>query len=86
MTLIECPLCGGHGCEKCDNGQFQLCECPYEYIGGDMVETFNLASMCGKGDWPVSGGLLDQSSWFLKVVHMLRNDIANIENEKLEQR
>lgn len=59
-----------------------ISECPREYVGGEMIHAINLASMCGGGDWPVAGGLLDQSSWFVSLKQHCRNERSKLEAEE----
>lgn len=50
-----------------------------------MIEAINLASMSGGGDWPVTGGLMDQSAWFLQLKQALDSDQNQIEAEQMEE-
>lgn len=85
---IECPICdgagnlGGHPCPHCVEGYFTLMGCPARYIGGDLIRAMNIAGMCGSGDWPVAGGLADQSAWFLNMKQTLSNEEAKIEKDQ----
>jgi len=54
-------------------------------IGSELTEAINLAGMCGGGDWPVSGGLLAQSAWFISLKQMLDSERNQIENGKREE-
>lgn len=38
-----------------------------------------------KGDWPVSGGLLEQSAWFFSFTQLLESTQNKIDNERLER-
>lgn len=38
--------------------------------------------MCGQGDWPVEGGLANQSNWFLQLQQRLISDSNLIESER----
>ena len=88
---IECVVCDGRGmigsvvCKDCEGGHFVLSECPRQTIGQELTEAINLAGMCGKGDWPVAGGLLDQSAWFIDLKQMLERERTQIENSKKEE-
>ena len=88
---IECPVCNGTGigrygsCDHCTDGHFLLGDCPREIIGSEMIEAINLASMCGQGDWPISGGLLNQSAWFLALKQQLDSEQSKIESEQVEK-
>jgi len=50
-----------------------------------MAAAVNMAGMCGSGDWPVAGGLLDQSAWFVSLYQTLAGFEAKIEREKLSK-
>ncbi len=89
---IGCPACdetteiNGETCYACEGeGWFELDECPREYVGTELTEAINIATMCEGGTLPVSGGLLDQSAWFLSVWQELRNEEVRIENERAEK-
>ena len=88
-TLVACPVCdevgtdgNGQLCKHCRDGQIQISECPRRYIGNEFTNAINLATMCGGGDWPVAGGLLDQSAWFLDLKQRLDNENNRIEAER----
>ena len=83
-TYFECPICNGRGCGQCVEGQIALDECPQSYIGTEMIEAVNMAAMCGKGDWPVVGGLLDQSAWFVALKRELDGELNRIEQDQME--
>lgn len=78
VSQIECPLCNGNGCNECNDGFFMLDKCPREYIGDEFTMAVNLATQSGQGDWPVVGGLLDQSSWFMSLKQHLDYDISRV--------
>ena len=89
--LIACVQCnetgriGGEICEECDGeGYVQINECPREMVGSEMVDAINVAGMCSNGLLPVTGGLLDQSAWFLSLLESLNSETARIEAERLE--
>lgn len=44
----------------------------------------NIAGMCGQGDWPVGGGLAEQSAWFLAAKQTLDNEESKIEKERAD--
>ena len=52
---------------------------------GDLSLSINLASMSGDGDWPIAGGLLDQSAWFVNLYQQLKSDEARIDSDKWER-
>ena len=91
FTLVECPVCDGVGyrmfkqikipCPSCEDGKFKLNECPREFIGREMTVAINLAANSGKGDWPIAGGLLEQSAWFMSLRQTLLAEQNKIEAE-----
>lgn len=60
-------------------------ECPRTYLGNDFVQAVNLAGMCGDGILPVSGGLLEQSAWFIDLWQTLKSEQSAIETEQIEK-
>lgn len=40
-------------------------ECPARFVDQGVWETMLLADMAREGCWPVAGGLLDQTRWFI---------------------
>lgn len=83
-TYFECPICSGRGCRHCNEGQVELKECPRQYIGGEMIDAVNLAAICGKGDWPIVGGILDQAAWFVALKRELDGEMNRIEQDQIE--
>lgn len=79
--MIGCPLCGERGCSECDEGYFSIDGCPKRYLGIDFVEAVNLACLSGS-IYPVDGGLLDQSHWFLQLKNTIDSECARIESER----
>lgn len=94
---MECPICGGCGlvdaitdergeCGQCNGlGRFELAECPRKFIGQELTECINYASLASKGDWPVAGGILDQSAWFVALVQRLEADTNAIDKVRMER-
>lgn len=82
--VIGCTNCNERGCHLCEEGYFRLSCCPRELIGFELAEAINLAAMCGNGDWPVDGGLLSQSAWFVELKRHLESEQGRIEAEKLD--
>lgn len=83
---VECPSCGGEGCDKCDeSGSFLIDGCPNEYCRG-IVSTVECIDLFEKGMAPVAGGTLDQSAWFLAAVKTLRYDESIIKAERYGKR
>lgn len=84
--FIECPTCGNQGCDECGKtGKYQLTECPKKYVGSDLVGAINLAAYAMKGSWPVDGGTLNQSAWFLDLVQTLENEQNLIDRDIAER-
>lgn len=83
---IECPRCDNVGCDDCDNGYFTLTQCAKRYVDGAIVKAINFAEYTDKGLLPISGGLLDQSAWFLSVWQALSQDKAMIEAKRIKER
>lgn len=50
-----------------------------------MGDAIRLAAMSGNGDWPVAGGLLDQSAWCLELKQTLTSEHNRIESEQMEK-
>ena len=46
-------------------------ECPHCFIT-PIAEELSLSLMCVNGTFPVAGGVLDQSAWFLKLHSALK--------------
>lgn len=78
---IECPVCGGTGCEHCVDGYFTLTECPSRYIGAELISDIQIVS-CSEHHLPVTGGILDQSAWWLELKTLLRNEETRIQEEQ----
>lgn len=70
----------------CDGeGTIEIDQCPRKYIGVEITEAVNVASLCGNGILPVSGGLLDQSAWFVNLWNQLQHDQNQIESDITEK-
>lgn len=83
---IECTQCNGKGCNDCgDVGAWLLDHCPQKFIGQDMMEAINLAAYAMRGDWPIVGGMLDQSAWFVDLVSRLESEQNRIDKEIAER-
>jgi hypothetical protein len=50
-----------------------------------MSEAINIAGMCGDGTLPTTGGLMDQSAWFVSLWQQLRSEEARIDSERSER-
>ena len=81
---LECPACGGIGCEYCTGGFFHLTECSRSYVDAAMVQAINMAAMADK-HLPAAGGLLDQSAWFVRLMTELGNEQNKIDAERIER-
>lgn len=81
--MIECPACDGYGCEQCDGGRFEV-DCPKQFCQS-MVEEINIASCAISGFLPVSGGVLDQTSWFVDLWQTLVLERDKIEAEAMKR-
>lgn len=72
---FECVSCYGKGCEMCnDTGRFETSECPQQ-IARPMVAAVEMFDMADKGHLPVSGGVLDQSAWFIEAYRFYSADV-----------
>lgn len=90
---IACTACGETGkqgeetCIACDgNGFSMLDKCPRAFVGQSITEAINVAGLCGGGTLPVSGGLMDQSAWFLSLWQTLQSEEAMIDMERHKRR
>lgn len=59
-----------------------LAKCPRAYVDAGMTELVNLATLALKGAYPVAGGTLDQSAWFIHAMQTLESDTNRIDNER----
>lgn len=82
---IECPCCDNTGCEHCDNGSFRLSQCAKRYVDDGLVRAINMATRCESGYMPSSGGLLEQSAWFLDLWSMLNSEQNKIDAERMSK-
>jgi hypothetical protein len=62
---LECPECSGRGCKNCDDGYWELRECPGKFIGQQFHKAKQFADLAKRGILPVAGGAMDQTQWFL---------------------
>lgn len=63
----------------------QINECPRKYVGADVTEAVNVASLCSIGVLPSAGGLMDQSAWFVNLWQQLQSEQSAIEAEQAER-
>lgn len=82
---IPCYACEQHGvigddtCDTCNGfGYIDIDSCPRECIGSAFTEAIKLALMA-KHHLPISGGMCDQSFWFIELVHRLEYEQSLIE-------
>lgn len=78
MNGEPCEMCGGHG-------TIEIKECPRRFVGHELTEAINVASLCGNGTLPVAGGLMDQSAWFVSLWQQLQSEQAEIDAELAEK-
>jgi len=69
--VLECPSCGGRGCEGCDGGEWALTSCPREFVDAELWEVIGYAELYRKGCPPVAGGSLDQTRWFVQASRLI---------------
>jgi len=62
-----------------------LDRCPREIMGPKFIHAVNYASICGRGDWPVAGGLTTQAAWFVSLYQTLKAETGRIRQEKLDR-
>jgi hypothetical protein len=82
---IECPSCGGYGCEECKDGYFELTQCPSKFIGQELISDIQIVT-ASEQHLPVAGGLLDQSAWWFELRQLLKHEENLITNEQQERR
>lgn len=82
---MECPACGGEGCEHCENGWYTVTQCPSKYIGQELISDISIVS-ASENHLPVSGGLLDQSAWWFELRQLLRSEEHRITEEQMKRR
>ena len=84
---MECAICEGRDehCPHCKNGAVLIDKCPREIIGNEFTDASNMAAICGKGDWPAVGGLLDQSAWFMNLYQLLESETNRVQS-RIDQR
>ena len=82
---IECPECGGEGCDGCQDGVFVVTECPSMFIGQELISDIQIVT-ASEHHLPVDGGLLDQSAWWFELKNLLKSEENLIQNEQQERR
>lgn len=73
---MDCPSCGGSGCDHCDDGTVRITDCPLLLISQDVWETVELAELYEKGLAPVAGGVLDQAACFIEAARLIWRETA----------
>jgi hypothetical protein len=67
--------CAGKGCHECDDkGFWELQQCPKKFVSREIVEAIRFAGFAKRGSWPVAGGVLDQSKWFVDACELIHGD------------
>lgn len=82
LIEIECVHCDGEGCEKCDHGYFQITGCPNAVCSG-VSRSLDYYDLAKKGNWPVAGGMLDQSASFVRFVQEFESEERKVANERI---
>lgn len=75
-AIFQCTECGGRGCEACgDTGRWRPQTCPARFVTPDIWEALALADAARSGAWPLAGGTLDQTRWFVEFCRFAWNEI-----------
>jgi hypothetical protein len=82
---IECPMCGGDGCQECEDGYYSVTTCPNKYIGQELISDIGIIS-ASDHHLPVAGGLLDQSAWWFELRSLLRSEEHRVSEEQSKRR
>lgn len=69
--------------EQDEGGTFFVNECPRRFCSG-IVDAVNLSQLADK-HLPVSGGVMDQASWWVDCWMALKADMNRIEVEKQQR-
>jgi len=82
---IECPSCGGTGCNECaDLGKIRLVGCPHQTVDRELWDAVELVGFAEKGHLPVSGGMLEQTRFFADALRFLSSEHARLEAETIK--
>lgn len=65
-TMMECPCCEGAGCKECSRGMIQITGCPQRLITANGSRVIAALGLCEEGHLPASGGVMDQTPWFIR--------------------
>ena len=80
---IYCPNCMGSGCDECGNGEIIMNKCPNSFDSSSVLEVFNgFTFFHNYQTLPNSGGSVDQSDNFMKVISLSSKVNSLIEKEK----
>lgn len=60
-----------------------LTECPRRFVA-EIVDEVNVAQMCDN-HLPCSGGIIDQSAWWVDLWMAFKSDCSQIDSEKAER-
>ena len=72
---MQCPACGGDGCEECDGrGDIIITRCPQAEIDREASTLIQVLEMCDAGYLPLTGGVLDQTTWFAAAMACYRRE------------
>ena len=78
---LECPACGGRGCDECRDGRWDLTMCPKRFVTADIWQVVELAELYEKGLPPEPGGSLDQSQSFVQAARFVWSERAHWKNK-----
>lgn len=76
---MSCPECSGRNkaCAACGgSGVIVIERCPYEELDSGTMRAIALARMARRGAWPIEGGTLAQTQWFVDFCQALGADEA----------
>ena len=88
---ILCSRCDGTDvarCEVCDGeGREMIYRCPRALVEREYVELLPYLLFANEGQWPVAGGMLEQSPQFIRAVMEYRRELAEWqENQERKRR
>ena len=69
---VECPRCGGAGCDACGDGWFKITECPNRWLGRETVQLVGYFDRFRKGLGIASSCQLDETQWTLSAEAFFR--------------
>lgn len=86
---VLCWICegkGSEGCEGCHGQRIVKYPCLHaEITDANVFQVIRLAGLMNKGFLPSSGGVLDQTQWFLQACEFIWSDQRRIEQHQTEQ-